>query len=65
MTFLASMEEYQEDCHAMDVDVLIRKNDIMQAYSVMTGKSIFCEKMEEGVRLHIDCIRDFEMVLLS
>lgn len=65
MTFLASMEEYQEDCCALDVEVLIRLKGISHAYSVMDGRELPCERISEGLKVQIDCIHDFEMILLS
>lgn len=64
LVFYKAME-YFEECDATDVDVTLRILGITSAFSVMTEKNAPVTQCDEGIKIHIDKITDFEMLVLS
>ena len=63
VVFLNAMEKYYE-CEVKDIEINIRNKDISTAVSAKYGNTLPVEKTNNGIKIRIDKIKDFEMIAL-
>lgn len=64
VVFLNAMEKYYE-CEVRDIEIDIRINGITSAVSAKGGTTLPIEKTDDGIKIKINKIKDFEMIALS
>ncbi len=62
--FLNAMEKYYE-CEARNIEMTINIKGLTKAKSAKDEREIKTEKTDNGIRIFIDSIKDFEMIILS
>lgn len=62
--FLNAMEKYYE-CTAQNLEMSINIKGITKAFSAKTGEAVRLEQTDNGVKIFVDSVSDFDMIVLS